>query len=377
MTSSFYASQKSDICVGFQAAPKMDDLYEPSIFRGIKVEEKYENFTGHPIGSLVIAGGAGGFSGVLAGPTSVMAMRKAFIQTQGYNPPSMYSMWPYIRNVTDFKRRALLPLFEGSFTNMLRFGTNLGATFVTSEMLKRIRPNRDTNVFVHVICGAIAGAVGQAAAHPYDVARLRLMLDGKAVVKGEIELTPHQRYNGGLVNAIKMDGYHTLSRGIVLSVAGAALYRGIQLGLYDTVFEETKLAKYMSTNQDGIFFQHPFMSRFVVAWVTTFVAQVATYEIDTQRKQQMYSGKSLSKASIGMSQFLSFLKTSPLAVLRTSLAGAIPLALVSDLLYHYHHGIPLFYPLFSQYRALRDDYYRIDTFRYDMENPEAPCYLGK
>mmetsp|Transcript_22605 Transcript_22605/g.22447 ORF Transcript_22605/g.22447 Transcript_22605/m.22447 type:complete len:140 (+) Transcript_22605:298-717(+) len=126
--------------------------------------------------------------------------------------------------------------------------------------------------------GGAAGAASLSLVYPMDFARTRMGVD--------VGRTNSERQFTGLTDCltkiIKHDGVLGLYRGFGISVTGIIIYRAAYFGLYDTgkayVFPEGS-----SKN---------FFAMWMFAQVTTTIAGIISYPLDTVRRRlMMQSGR--------------------------------------------------------------------------------------
>jgi solute carrier family 25 (adenine nucleotide translocator) protein 4/5/6/31 len=90
---------------------------------------------------------------------------------------------------------------------------------------------KDCNKFVQsCIAGGTAGAVALGLFYPLDLVRNRVTLDTKILNK------PQRLYAGitdAFTQTLRTDGILGLYRGLVVSLVGVVVYRGLFFGLYD------------------------------------------------------------------------------------------------------------------------------------------------
>lgn len=82
---------------------------------------------------------------------------------------------------------------------------------------------------------------------------------------------------------MRTDGVAGLYRGFVISCVGIIIYRGLYFGLFDTV--TPMLPNHLKDN---------FYVNFMVGWVVTVGAGIASYPVDTiRRRMMMTSGEAV------------------------------------------------------------------------------------
>jgi len=134
--------------------------------------------------------------------------------------------------------------------------------------------------------GGAAGACSLLFVYSLDYARTRLANDAKVAKKGGAE-----RQFNGLLDVYKKtmasDGISGLYRGFVISAVGIIIYRGLYFGLYDSI-------KPILPQE----FKNNFAANFVLGFVVTNTAGLASYPIDTiRRRMMMTSGEAVKYTS--------------------------------------------------------------------------------
>ena len=178
--------------------------------------------------------------------------------------------------------------WKSNFTNCIRYFPTQALNFSFKGKVKTIGVLKGdkadsyvAKLAKNITAGGLAGAGSLSFVYSLDYARTRLANDLKSTKAGG-----SGREFTGLVDVYKKtiaaDGVAGLYRGFVISAVGIFVYRGLYFGLYDTVMpmweamskadEEpaTKAAK-----------------RFVVGYVVTVLAGLASYPIDTVRRRMM------------------------------------------------------------------------------------------
>lgn len=165
--------------------------------------------------------------------------------------------------------------------------------------------------------GGLAGATSLLFVYSLDYARTRLTNDNKSAKLGG------KKQYSGLVDVykqtLKSDGIAGLYRGFVISCFGIVIYRGLYFGMFDTI---------NPLLPESI--RKEFLVNFLVGWVVTVGAGIASYPVDTiRRRMMMTSGEAVKyKGSIDCGikifqneGFKSFFKGAGANVLR-GIAGA-------------------------------------------------------
>lgn len=225
------------------------------------------------------------------------------------------------------KEEGIKALWKGNGTNVLRYFPTQALNFAFKDYFKRLfgRDKKKDGYWVwflgNLASGGAAGSASLAFVYSLDYARTRLTNDLKNAKKGGAK-----QFNG-LVDVYKKtiatDGIQGLYRGFVISCVGIVIYRGLYFGIYDSV--KPSLPK---EYKDNLFVN------FLLGWVVTVGAGLASYPIDTiRRRMMMTSGEGEKfKGSIDCAQKIlakegikSFFKGAGANILR-GVAGAITLA---------------------------------------------------
>jgi hypothetical protein len=123
--------------------------------------------------------------------------------------------------------------------------------------------------------GGLAGATSLLFVYSLDYARTRLANDAKSAGKGGT------RQFNGLVDVYRKtlasDGIAGLYRGFGPSVLGIVVYRGLYFGMYDSI-KPVLLVGPLEGN---------FLASFLLGWVVTTGAGIASYPLDTIRRRMM------------------------------------------------------------------------------------------
>jgi len=189
---------------------------------------------------------------------------------------------PY-KGVTDcFKRviaeEGVYPLWRGNMANVLRYFPTQALNFAFKDKFKamfardKVKHGYFQWFLGNLAAGGFAGAASLCFVYSLDFARTRLANDAKG--KGG------ERQFNGLADVYKKtlasDGIAGLYRGFAISCVGIIIYRGFYFGLFDTV-------KPMMPES----LQKSFMASFLLGWVVTISAGIASYPLDTIRRRMM------------------------------------------------------------------------------------------
>jgi len=180
-------------------------------------------------------------------------------------------------------------LWRGNTANVLRYFPTQALNFAFKDQFKRMFAVPKTASYgkkfaSNIAAGGLAGACSLTFVYSLDYARTRLANDNKSAKKGG-----ERQFNGLLDvyrKTMKTDGIVGLYRGFNISVVGIIVYRGLYFGLYDSI--KPMLGEY----------QHNLLANFVLGWVITNGAGLASYPIDTvRRRMMMTSGEAVKYKS--------------------------------------------------------------------------------
>jgi solute carrier family 25 (mitochondrial adenine nucleotide translocator), member 4/5/6/31 len=183
------------------------------------------------------------------------------------------------------KEEGVTILWRGNLANVLRSFPAQGLHFAFNDYFKKlINFNRDKNGYAkwfvgNMISGGAAGAFSLFFVYSLYYARTRLANDNKAAKKGGGE-----RQFNGLVDVYRKtmapDGIAGLYRGFVISCVGTVIYRGLYFGMYDS------FKPFLGEYKNNI------VATFLLGWLVTTGAGLASYPTDTIRQRMMMtSGK--------------------------------------------------------------------------------------
>eukprot|EP01062_Namystynia_karyoxenos_P066790 TRINITY_DN60721_c0_g1_i1.p1 TRINITY_DN60721_c0_g1~~TRINITY_DN60721_c0_g1_i1.p1 ORF type:complete len:338 (+),score=79.54 TRINITY_DN60721_c0_g1_i1:109-1014(+) len=180
-----------------------------------------------------------------------------------------------------------LSLWRGNWPALLRFVPTFGFNFIFRDYFEQvfIRWDPEENYRYYALSSVGAGAASGVCAlvllHPFDNMRTRLACDvGRGYTReyrGTLDCFARSARLGGPLGA--------LYAGFAIAIPGIVVYRGLYFGLYDKAIRDT-------APQSGA-------ARFAIAQVTTLIAGLAAYPLDTARRrcmlqlgsrQRMYSG---------------------------------------------------------------------------------------
>merc|ERR1711982_93548 len=189
------------------------------------------------------------------------------------------------------QQEGVVSLWRGNTANVIRYFPTQALNFAFRDTYKAMfafKKERDGYakwMMGNLASGGAAGATSLLFVYSLDYARTRLANDAKSAKKGG------ERQFNGLVDVYKKtlasDGIQGLYRGFVISCVGIVVYRGCYFGFFDS------LKPLMPASLEG-----NFLANFMLGWVVTIVAGLASYPIDTiRRRMMMTSGEAVKYRS--------------------------------------------------------------------------------
>jgi solute carrier family 25 (adenine nucleotide translocator) protein 4/5/6/31 len=184
-----------------------------------------------------------------------------------------------------YREQGLVSFWRGNVANCIRYFPTQALNFAFKNMFANTfgNFNKDTQkmkfFLSNMASGGAAGAASLSLVYPMDFARTRMGVDvGRS--KAERQFTS---LSDCLTKIYKHDGAFGLYRGFGISVTGIVIYRAAYFGLYDTgkvyVFPEGS--------------KKNFFAMWMFAQVTTTIAGIIAYPLDTVRRRlMMQSGRS-------------------------------------------------------------------------------------
>jgi len=170
-------------------------------------------------------------------------------------------------------------LWRGNLANVIRYFPTQALNFAFKDQIKRLFGfTKEKDGYAvwfagNLASGGLAGAASLTFVYSLDYARTRLANDAKSSKKGG------ERQFNGLVDVyrktLKSDGIRGLYRGFVVSCVGIIVYRGLYFGLFDSL--SPMLGEYRKL----------FLAKFLLGWVVTIGAGLASYPLDTVRRRMM------------------------------------------------------------------------------------------
>jgi len=218
---------------------------------------------------------------------------KLLIQTQDANPLIRSGEVPRYTGIVDcFNRvqadQGFISFWRGNGANVLRYFPQQAFNLSFKDALKRLfpsySPKTDFGMFFLVnLCSAGLGAAGSLTiCYPLDFARTRLASDvgsGKKTFNGIADCLKKTAAEKGPI---------AIYNGFGASVAGIVVYRGLQLGLFDSIMGLNPYQKDVGIKG--------FVSGFIAAQVAGITARPFNYPFDTVRRRlQMESEKPMEQ----------------------------------------------------------------------------------
>lgn len=183
-------------------------------------------------------------------------------------------------------------LWRGNLANVLRYFPTQALNFAFKDYFKALFGyNKDKDGYWkwfagNMASGGAAGAASLCFVYSLDYARTRLANDAKGAKGGG------ERQFNGLVDVYRKtwasDGIRGLYRGFAVSCTGIIVYRGCYFGFFDSL----KPVVLRGNMKDS------FLGSFLLGWVVTITAGLASYPLDTiRRRMMMTSGEAVKYSS--------------------------------------------------------------------------------
>ncbi|XP_059475963.1 ADP/ATP translocase 2-like [Neocloeon triangulifer] len=177
-----------------------------------------------------------------------------------------------------YKEQGLWSFWRGNWANVIRYFPTQAINLACKDRYKKLflqGLDKKTNFWGYfagsVAAGSAAGATSLCVVYPLDFVRTRLGAD--------VGKTEEEREFTGLWDCIKKifksDGICGLYRGFFVSLVGIILYRGAYFGLWDGSKE--------LIGADNL----NFITKWILAQVTTTLAGLFAYPADTVRRRMM------------------------------------------------------------------------------------------
>merc|ERR1711937_325771 len=209
---------------------------------------------------------------------------KLLLQTQDSNPKVISGEIPKYTGIMDcFQRvsaeQGTAAFWRGNTVNCIRYAPQQGSALAFNDQIKRMVPkyNPKTDYYkdfgMKLLSGGLAGGLANVVCYPFDFARTRLASD---LGKGQ------GQFNGiadCIAKTVKQGGITGLYRGSAVTVAGAFVYRGGQLGLFGQIMDMNPYKE--DKGMLGI------VAAFTCATVARTITTPFNYPFDTVRRRMM------------------------------------------------------------------------------------------
>merc|ERR1719213_907713 len=252
----------------------------------------------------------GGVSGAIVKTAMAPVERvKLLLQTQDSNPKVISGEIPKYTGIADcFKRvsaeQGASAFWRGNLVNCIRYAPQQGSALAFNDQIKRMIPkyNPKTDYYkdfgMKLLSGGMAGGLANVVCYPFDFARTRLASD---LGKGG------GQFNGiadCIMKTVKTGGITGLYRGSAITVAGAFVYRGGQLGLFAQIQDMNPYKA--DKGMVGI------VAAFVCATVARTITTPFNYPFDTIRRRMMLDSDKPAEERLyksGINCFFKVMKT--------------------------------------------------------------------
>jgi solute carrier family 25 (adenine nucleotide translocator) protein 4/5/6/31 len=275
-------------------------------------------------GNFLLDMALGGISGAIVKTAMAPIERvKILMQTQDSNPKIISGEEKKYTGIMDcFKRvsaeQGTKAFWRGNLVNCIRYAPQQGSALAFNDAIKRAFPKYSPKTDYwkdfgsKLLAGGIAGGSANVVCYPFDFARTRLASDvsaGKGQFDGIVDCIQKTVQSGGITG---------LYRGAAVTVGGAFVYRGGQLGLFAQVQDANpwKLDK----GPMGI------IASFVAATVARTITTPFNYPFDTVRRRMMLDSEKPAAERLYSSGVNCFFK-----VMKTEGAGGMYKGLLPEL----------------------------------------------
>lgn len=242
---------------------------------------------------FLLGGVSAGVSKTAAAPIERV---KLLVQNQAEMLKTGRLATPYSGVLDCFRRtiaeEGVVALWRGNWANVLRYFPTQALNLAFKEQFKTMfnftrQKDGYTKWFIaNMASGGLAGALSLCFVYSLDYARTRLANDNKSAKKGG------ERQYKGLIDVytktLASDGFVGLYRGFWVSCTGIIVYRGCYFGFYDS------LKPVLLTGD----LKGSFLASFLLGWLVTITAGLASYPLDTvRRRMMMTSGEAVKYKS--------------------------------------------------------------------------------
>merc|ERR1712146_211151 len=225
----------------------------------------------------------------------------------GSNPKIISGEEPRYKGIGDcFNRvraeQGMGAFWRGNLVNCIRYAPQQGSALAFNDTLKRAMPKYDPKTDywedfgVKLLSGGAAGGIANVVCYPFDFARTRLASDvsaGKGQFDGILDC---------IMKTVQQGGVTGLYRGAAVTVAGAFVYRGGQLGLFAQVQD---MNPYKADK--GIV---GVVAAFTAATVARTITTPFNYPFDTVRRRMMLDSDKPAEERLYKSAIDCFIKVS-------------------------------------------------------------------
>jgi len=261
-----------------------------------------------PEGGFMLDMLLGGVSGAIVKTAMAPVERvKLLLQTQDSNPKVISGEIAKYTGIGDcFARvsaeQGMKAFWRGNFVNCIRYAPQQGSALAFNDQIKRMSPkyNPKTDFYkdfgIKLLAGGAAGGLANVVCYPFDFARTRLASD---LGKGG------GQFNGiadCIMKTVATGGITGLYRGSAITVAGAFVYRGGQLGLFAQIQDMNPYKT--DKGMIGI------VAAFVCATVARTITTPFNYPFDTIRRRMMLDSDKPAEERLYKSAVDCFIKVS-------------------------------------------------------------------
>jgi solute carrier family 25 (adenine nucleotide translocator) protein 4/5/6/31 len=259
-------------------------------------------------GSFMLDMALGGVSGAIVKTAMAPVERvKLLLQTQDSNPKVISGEIAKYTGIMDCFSRVSAEqgpqaFWRGNLVNCIRYAPQQGSALAFNDAIKRGIPkyNPKTDYWADfgtkLLAGGLAGGLANVVCYPFDFARTRLASDlgsGKGQFNGIADCITKTVQTGGITG---------LYRGSAITVAGAFVYRGGQLGLFAQIQDMNPYKT--DKGMVGI------VAAFVCATVARTITTPFNYPFDTIRRRMMLDSDKPAEERMYKSAIDCFIKVS-------------------------------------------------------------------
>ncbi|KAK0530237.1 ADP/ATP carrier protein [Tilletia horrida] len=231
------------------------------------------------MGRAIMGGVAAGVSKIVAAPVErvkLLLQSQDELISQGRLDRRYAGIGDCFRRV--YASEGVLSFWRGTSANVIRIAPTHALNFSTKPLYQKVFGVAHDAPFFHqliskVASGGAAGATSAVVVYPLDLARTRLANDTKNASGA--------RQFSGLLDVFrqiyKVDGLPGWYRGIIPCIIGAALYRGLEFGIYDAAKPILLVGPLESS----------FPASFALGYMCTVTAGLAVYPFDSARRRMM------------------------------------------------------------------------------------------